>query len=66
MVLKKGQKQGRDEKLKKTTLLRNDASLLSDLQCNALASLVHFVVCKVDYECKFIALDTKKEATIIP
>ena len=33
-------------KLKNATLLRNDGSLLFGLQRNALASLVHFVVCK--------------------
>ena len=33
------------ENLKNTTLLQNDGTLLSVLQCNALASLVHFVVC---------------------
>ena len=34
-------------KLKNTTLLWNDGTLLSGLQCNVLASLVHFVLCKV-------------------
>ena len=43
MELQKVQKQGRDEKLKNTTLLRNNVSLLSGLQRNALASLVCFV-----------------------
>ena len=33
------------KKLKNTTLLRNDGTLRSGLQHNALASLVHFVVC---------------------
>ena len=37
------------QKLKNTTLLQNDDGLLSGLQCNALASLLHFVVCKVSY-----------------
>ena len=32
-------------KLKHTTLLQNDGALLSGLQRNALASVVHFVVC---------------------
>ena len=44
-------------KLKNTTIVRNDGALLSGLQCNALASLVHFVVYKVNYTvgCKCIA-----------
>ena len=45
MELKKGHKQGRHEKASRTLpQLRNDAGPLSGLQCNALASLVHFVV----------------------
>ena len=32
----------------KNTAVRNDGVLLSGLQRNALASLVHFVVCKVN------------------
>ena len=45
MELKKVEKQGEDEKASRTLPpLRNDAGPLSDLQCNALASLVRFVV----------------------
>ena len=53
------------KKLKNTTL-RNDGSLLSGLQCNALASLVHFAKNKVNQRSKCIALETREEAAIIP
>ena len=49
-------------KLKNTTLLRNDGGL----QRNALASLVHFVVCKVNQGCKCIVLEAREEGAIIP
>ena len=44
----KGQKQGKDQKLNNTTVLQNNGGLLSGLQHNALSSLVHCVVCKVN------------------
>ena len=49
LELYKGQKQGSEEKLKNTTQLWNDGAFLFSygLQRNALASLVHFAVCKV-------------------
>ena len=48
MDLSKGQKQGKDEKTQEHYPTRNDGGRLSGLQCNALASLVHFVVCTVN------------------
>ena len=44
----KSTEQGRDEKTQEHHLVRNDGGLLSGLQHNALAYLVHFVVCKVN------------------
>ena len=41
----KVQKRGRDENSQNPTPLQNNASLLSGLQCNALAFLVCFVTC---------------------
>ena len=52
--------------LKNTTLLRNDGVLLSGLQCNPLASLVHFVHNKVNKGCKCVVLEAREECTIIP
>ena len=47
-TVKKDRNKAGMKKLKNTTLLRNDGGFLSGLQRNALASLVHFVVCKVN------------------
>ena len=46
MELKKDTNKTGLESLKNPTPLRNDAGPLSGLQRNALASLVHFVVCE--------------------
>ena len=53
------------EKLKNTALLRNDVTLLSDLQLDALTSLVRFAHDNVNYGCKCIALEAKQEGATI-
>ena len=52
-------------KLENTTMPWNDGSLLSGLQRNALASLVHFEYSKVKGGYKCIALEAGEEAAII-
>ena len=63
---KKDRNQAGMRKLRNTTLLRNDGGLFSDLQCNALAYLVHFTRNKVNQGSKCIAFEAIKEAAIIP
>ena len=65
-TFKKDRDQALIRKLKNTTILWNDGSLLSGFQCKVLASLVHFVACKVNQASKCITLDAREEAAIIP
>ena len=48
MDLQKGKNKAGMGKLKNTTLLWNDGGLLSGFQRNLLASLVHYVACKMN------------------
>ena len=55
----------RMRELKNSNILRNDGTLLSGLQCNALASLDHFASNNVNKGCKCIAPEAREEGAII-
>ena len=57
--------QGKDEKNQEHHLQQDNGGLLSGLQCNALAPIVHFAHNKVNYGYKCIALEAREQAAII-